>query len=157
MPPAMRLLTIALVLGIVATRAAAQAPAAGAPAPAPAPAAPAPGAPTKIQYSDHAMGTIVNVWLWTADERGAAQAAEAVFDEMRRLDQKMTNWPPHAETGARPDKPEPPASEVLQINAAAGDKPVKVSAETYEVIARAIDISKRSKGLFDITVGAFKG
>ncbi|MBA3458962.1 MAG: FAD:protein FMN transferase, partial [Deltaproteobacteria bacterium] len=32
-----------------------------------------------------------------------------------------------------------------------------VSDETYAVIERAVDISKRSKGVFDITVGAFKG
>ncbi|HET7500746.1 MAG TPA: FAD:protein FMN transferase, partial [Kofleriaceae bacterium] len=80
-------------------------------------AAPAPaGKPTKIQYADTAMGPTVTVWLWTADERGAAQAAEAVFNEMKRLDKEMTTWDP--------------ASEVSQINAAAGDKPVKVSAET---------------------------
>ncbi|HMG55667.1 MAG TPA: FAD:protein FMN transferase [Kofleriaceae bacterium] len=98
---------------------------------------------SKVQYSDHAMGTNVTVWLWTADERGAAQAAEAVFGEMKRLDKQMTTW----------DK----ASEVSQINAAAGDKPVAVSAETYEVIDRAVDISRRSKGLFDISIEAFRG
>jgi thiamine biosynthesis lipoprotein len=102
-----------------------------------------PVAPTKVQYSDHAMGTNVTLWLWTADERGAAQAAEAVFAEMKRLDLEMTTWDPK--------------SEVSQINAAAGGKPVKVSAETYAVIARALDISKRSNGVFDITVEAFKG
>jgi thiamine biosynthesis lipoprotein len=99
--------------------------------------------PTKVQYADHAMGTNVTVWMWTADERGAAQAAEAVFDEMKRLDKEMTTWLP--------------TSEVSQINTAAGVKPVKVSAETYAVIERALDVSKRSKGLFDITVEAFKG
>ncbi|HEX2685888.1 MAG TPA: FAD:protein FMN transferase [Kofleriaceae bacterium] len=109
---------------------------------------PVTNAPTKLQYSDHAMGTNVTVWFWTADERGAAQAAEAVFGEMRRLDKEMTNWP--AKPGEAP-------SEVWQINQAAGDKPVKVSAETFRVIERAVDISKRSNGLFDITVGAFKG
>jgi FAD:protein FMN transferase len=108
-----------------------------------APAAPAGGTPTKVQYSDHAMGTNVTVWLWTADERAAAQAAEAVFGEMKRLDKEMTTWTS--------------TSEVSQINTAAGAKPVKVSDETYAVIARAIDVSKRSHGLFDITVGAFKG
>jgi len=100
-------------------------------------------APTKVQYADHAMGTNVTVWMWTADERGAAQAAEAVFDEMKRLDKEMTTWLP--------------TSEVSQINSAAGVKPVKVSAETYAVIERALDVSRRSKGLFDITVEAFKG
>jgi thiamine biosynthesis lipoprotein len=48
-------------------------------------------------------------------------------------------------------------SEVSKINAAAGKQPVKVGPETYEVIERAVDISKKSNGVFDITVGAFKG
>jgi thiamine biosynthesis lipoprotein len=161
-----------VVLGTVisaATGAAAQAPARGpepaptAPAPpaAPAPAPPAappasgtdkpgPKIPTKIHYSDHAMGTLVNVWLWTADEPGAARAAEAVFDEMRRLDQEMTTWEPRTGDPAQP-------SDVVRINAAAGGKPVEVSAETFAVIQRALDISRRSRGVFDITVGAFKG
>ncbi len=147
----MRSLTIALGLGmaVIAShppRAAGQTPAgsdSNTPAPAPAsPGSPKP-APTKLQYGDHAMGTNVTVWLWTADERAAAQAAEAVFDEMKRLDKEMTTWDPR--------------SEVSQINTAAGDKPVKISAETYAVIERAVEVSKRSKGLFDITVGAFKG
>ena len=49
-----------------------------------------------------------------------------------------------------------PPSEVVQINQAAGDHPVHVH-ETYAVIARAVDVSKRSGGVFDITVGAFAG
>jgi len=98
---------------------------------------------SKVQYSDQAMGTEVRVWLWTADERAAAQAAEAVFNEMKRLDQEMSNWKP--------------ASDVSQINVAAGVRPVKVSDETYAVIARAVDVSKRSAGVFDITIEAFRG
>jgi thiamine biosynthesis lipoprotein len=143
---AMRAATIALALGILvchATVAESQAPAARPGDQTTAPPATVTRQPTKIEYADHAMGTNVTVWLWTADERGAAQAAEAVFAEMKRLDQEMTTWDP--------------TSEVSQINAAAGQKPVKVSTETFAVIQRAIDISKRSKGLFDITVGAFKG
>src|SRR5262249_15175788 len=50
-----------------------------------------------------------------------------------------------------------PDSEVSKINAAAGVAPVAVSEETYAVIERAIDVSKRSRGVFDITVGSFKG
>jgi len=115
----------------------------------PAAAAPDARVPTKIQYAGQAMGTNVTVWIWTADERAAAQAAEAVFAEMKRLDQEMTTWPPRTEADHK--------SEVFQINEAAGVAPVKVSAETYAVIERAIDVSRRSNGVFDITVGAFKG
>jgi thiamine biosynthesis lipoprotein len=135
-----------LALGLAAIAA----PAVAAPPTAP---TPAPGqdarTPTKIQYTGHAMGTNVAIWLWTADERGAARAAEAVFHEMKRLDEEMTNWPPRNETEHK--------SEVFQINEAAGVAPVKVSAQTYAVIERAIDVSRRSNGVFDITVGAFKG
>jgi thiamine biosynthesis lipoprotein len=46
---------------------------------------------------------------------------------------------------------------VSRINQNAGIKPVAVSAETFAVIERALDISRKSNGLFDITFGAFKG
>ncbi|MBA3458346.1 MAG: FAD:protein FMN transferase, partial [Deltaproteobacteria bacterium] len=97
----------------------------------------------KYTYTGSAMGTIVTVFVWTDDEPKAAKAADEVFAEMKRLDGVMTTWTSD--------------SEVSQINTAAGVKPVKVSDETYAVIERAVDISKRSKGVFDITVGAFKG
>lgn len=100
-------------------------------------------APGKLVYHDNAMGTTVSVFFWTDDEPKAVDAAQAVFAEMKRLDKVMTTWLPD--------------SEVSRVNTAAGDKPVKVSDETFAVIARAVDVSKRSNGIFDITVGAFKG
>lgn len=97
----------------------------------------------KFIYTGQAMGTVITVFLWTDDEVKAAKAAEAVFAEMKRIDGVMTTWTPD--------------SEVSKVNAAAGMKPVAVSQETFDVIARAQDVAKRSKGIFDITVGAFKG
>ncbi|HEY0195270.1 MAG TPA: FAD:protein FMN transferase, partial [Kofleriaceae bacterium] len=91
---------------------------------------------SKLQYADTAMGTNINLWLWTDDERAAAAGAEAVFAEMHRLDKMMTTWDPK--------------SEVSQVNASAGIKPIKLTPETYAVIERAVDMSKKSKGVFDI-------
>jgi thiamine biosynthesis lipoprotein len=105
--------------------------------------APLAAAPAKVSYSDKAMGTFVTVWFFTDKEADAAKTAEAVFKEMKRLDTVMTTWTA--------------TSEVSKVNAAAGTKPVAVSAETFEVIARAQDIAKKSGGIFDISVGAFKG
>jgi thiamine biosynthesis lipoprotein len=99
--------------------------------------------PARVEYNNTAMGTNVTFIAWTDDEPAAAKAAEAVFKEMKRLDAVMTTWTD--------------TSEVSQINNNAGVKPVKVSDETFEVIERAVDVSKRSGGVFDITVGAFKG
>src|SRR5215468_1278840 len=121
-----RVATVALGLGLAAGlatgRAHADAPLPVAPAAQAAPVAP-PRPPdathpaSKIHYASQAMGTSIDVWLWTADERAAAQASEAVFNEMKRLDLEMSNWKP--------------SSDVSQINAAAGVKPVPVSDETF--------------------------
>jgi thiamine biosynthesis lipoprotein len=83
------------------------------------------------------------VWFWTDDEAKAAKAAADVFAEMKRLDVEMSTWVPD--------------SDVSKINTAAGGKPVKVSDETFAVIERAYDVSKRSGGVFDITIGALLG
>jgi FAD:protein FMN transferase len=101
------------------------------------------GAPAKLSYTGQAMGTYVTVWFWTDKEEAAAKAAEAVFAEMKRLDATMTTWTD--------------TSEVSKVNAAAGLRPVAVGAETFAVIERAVDISKKSGGMFDISVGGFKG
>ena len=99
--------------------------------------------PRKLIHTSKAMGTSVQITIWTEDEEMAAEASKAVFAEMDRLDRMMTTWIPE--------------SEVSQINTGAGTTAVKVSDETFTVIARAVEISKVSKGLFDITVGAYGG
>ena len=45
-------------------------------------------------------------------------------------------------------------SEVSKINASSGVRPVAVSPETVEVIRRALEVSRKTYGYFDITVGA---
>ncbi len=44
-------------------------------------------------------------------------------------------------------------SEISEINRNAGLKPVKVSAETLEIIERAIYTSEKTNGAFDVTIG----
>lgn len=113
------------------------------PAPGPTQPSPRPDPDRKLEYHGTAMGTSISLYFWTDDEAKAAKAAEAVFVEMKRIDGVMTTWTPD--------------SEVSKINANAGIKPVAVSEETFAVIARAQDVAQRTRGIFDITVGAFKG
>jgi FAD:protein FMN transferase len=103
----------------------------------------APAGDQKFERHGTAMGTTISLYFWSDDEVKVAKAAEAVFKEMKRIDGVMTTWTPN--------------SEVSQINASAGVKPVVVSEETFAVIERAQDVAKRTRGIFDITVGAFKG
>jgi thiamine biosynthesis lipoprotein len=120
-----------------------------APAPAMAPAAaPQPGgAPRVIAAKYGAMGTEITLSAWTADERKAERAFAAGYDEVRRIEVLMTDW----------ERPGEPESDVVKINKAAGKEPVKVSAETFEVVQKSLEMSRRSGGAFDITFAAMKG
>jgi thiamine biosynthesis lipoprotein len=83
------------------------------------------------------MGTAVRVELWHDDATVARAAMSAVMDEMHRIDASMS--------------PYKPDSELSRINREAAQKPVPISQEMFNLIARSIEFSKLSGGAFDIT------
>ncbi|HEV8396389.1 MAG TPA: FAD:protein FMN transferase [Vicinamibacterales bacterium] len=89
------------------------------------------------------MGSSLQVTLWTADDPGATAAVDAVFAEFDRLDRMMSVWKE--------------GSDVLRLNQAAGREPVRVSAETIEVLTAARQVSEWTGGKFDVTFGALSG
>jgi len=89
------------------------------------------------------MGTELRVTIWSADDALAETASSAVFREFDRLDDMMSVW-----------KSE---SDIVRINAAAGEKAVPVSSETREVLQVARQISEQTDGTFDITFAALSG
>ena len=93
------------------------------------------------------MGTEIILSAWTADQRKAERAFAAGYDEVRRIEILMTDW----------ERPGEPESDVVRINKAAGKKAVRVSAETFEVIQKSLEMSRKSGGAFDITFAAMKG
>jgi thiamine biosynthesis lipoprotein len=105
-----------------------------------------PTAPHRVVLEDKAMGTHVLLAAYTSaelDEAAIKPKLRMALDEIRRLEALMTTW--------RDD------SEISQINAAAGAKPVKVGPETMAVIEKSLWISKSSEGVFDITFDAMRG
>jgi thiamine biosynthesis lipoprotein len=86
------------------------------------------------------MGSELRLTAWTADEAAATPAFDAVFTEFDRLDALMSVW----RVG----------SDVLRINAAAGERAVPVSAEVREALHAARTISEWTGGKFDVTFGA---
>lgn len=104
---------------------------------------PDPPAAQLLNRSAKVMGTHVTFTGWTRDPAATATAFAAAFDEIRRLDALMSVWKP--------------GSDVVRLNAAAGEKPVVVSAETLEVIAAARRFSEATGGKFDVTFGALSG
>ena len=86
------------------------------------------------------MGSPVTITVWGGDDATADAVVTAAFAEFDRLDALLSVWKP--------------GSEVLQINAAAGNAPVRVSRETIDVIKMANQVSEWTGGKFDITFGA---
>lgn len=93
-----------------------------------------------VERAKLAMGSELRLTAWTADEPLAHSAFEEVFYEFDRLENLMSVWRD--------------GSDVLRLNAAAGDHPVPVSPEVRELLALAHDASELTGGKFDITFGA---
>ncbi len=89
------------------------------------------------------MGTEVRALVWTADEVTARAASESAFVEFDRLDSLMSIWRE--------------GSDLLRLNAAAGDWPVPVSADVRDVLRTARQVSEWTGGAFDVTFGALSG
>jgi thiamine biosynthesis lipoprotein len=85
------------------------------------------------------MYTIVSITVSSDSEEKAKTAIDRAFNELDKL-AKLLNF--YAED-----------SEISMINKNAGEKPVKVSPETLEIIDKALYVSENTEGAFDITVG----
>lgn len=86
------------------------------------------------------MGTLVEV-VWRATGEGTgAEAVRSALDRMEALSSRMSLYAP--------------ASELVEINAAAGKAPVKVSEELLDVIEKSLTLSRMTGGAFDVTVGS---
>ncbi|MGD8842392.1 MAG: FAD:protein FMN transferase [Gammaproteobacteria bacterium] len=83
------------------------------------------------------MGTRITVELFHQNAAAAQQAAEAVLEEMRRVDRDMSPWIE--------------SSELARLNREAAVHPVAVSDELYKLIATSLQFSRLTHGAFDIT------
>lgn len=90
-----------------------------------------------LQDEQVIMGTSVRVELWHEDELVGKAAIAAVMEEMRRIDRGMS--------------PFKASSELSRINQRAAVRPVAVSQELFDLIARSLEVSKLTEGAFDIT------
>jgi FAD:protein FMN transferase len=93
----------------------------------------------RLESSVDAMGSTYSVALYGYDRLQLEAAAEAAFDEVRRLDDLLSNY--------KPD------SEWSRVNRLAAQGPVPVSRELFNLISACLDYSRRSDGAFDISVG----
>jgi thiamine biosynthesis lipoprotein len=107
-------------------------------------AAPAPArVAAQVTQSRVAMGSLLTVTVWAADQVAAQAAIADVFREFDRLEDLMSTWRK--------------GSDVLRLNAAAGKGAVKLSPEVIEVLGLARHYSELSGGKFDVTFAALSG
>jgi FAD:protein FMN transferase len=93
-----------------------------------------------VERASAAMGSDLKLTVFTADEPAAGRAFDQLFQEFERLDALMSVWRP--------------GSDVLRIDAAAGERAVVVSPEVREALRTARQISEWTGGKFDVTFGA---
>ncbi|HMC61435.1 MAG TPA: FAD:protein FMN transferase, partial [Candidatus Solibacter sp.] len=93
----------------------------------------------RLEKSADAMGSTYSIAVYGDDRIEMEAAVDAAFDEVRRLDDLLSNY-----------KPE---SEWSQVNRYAAARPVKVSPEMFRLLSACLEFSRVGAGAFDITVG----
>ena len=86
------------------------------------------------------MGTTVSIVLYAAGRTQADAAARSALARVRDLDRRLSDY----------DR----ESELMRASAAAVGRPVRISADLFDVLSRAQAFSARTGGAFDITSGA---
>ncbi len=83
------------------------------------------------------MGSDFDITVVAKDSVTANGFIEIAIDEISRIEKVISSWNPTSQTS--------------EINRNAGIQPIKVDEEVYQLIERAIGISKLTDGAFDIT------
>ena len=89
------------------------------------------------------MGSRFEIHVVAEDREMANLHIESAVSEIKRIETMISSWSDDSETS--------------KINEKAGIEPVSVSVELYNLIDRSIQISKLTKGAFDITAVVMNG
>ena len=103
--------------------------------------APAPKPPDllRVEGSVEAMGTAFSIVAYGEDRARLQSAVSASLEEAKRLDEMLSNYKPDSEWSV--------------VNKQAGDGPVHITPELYQLLAACVEYSRASEGTFDISVG----
>ena len=96
-------------------------------------------APKLFHEVHRAMGSEFSIDLYAPDDEMAEQWMQISFEEIDRLEDLLSNYRP--------------TSELSRISREAGKGPVVTDPETFAFLEKAVELSRRSDGAFDMTVG----
>jgi thiamine biosynthesis lipoprotein len=94
---------------------------------------------SRFEYQQPHMGTLFTITLFAPDEITARTAVAAAFAKVAALNQMMTDYDPE--------------SELMRLCRQPAGRPVRVSAELFEILAESRRIAELSAGAFDPTIG----
>lgn len=94
---------------------------------------------TRYVFAEAHMGTRFKILVYAADEDAARRGTKAAFARVAELNGIMSDY---LET-----------SELMRLCRKAGGDPVPVSDDLFTVLSRAQEVSRRSEGAFDVTIG----
>jgi thiamine biosynthesis lipoprotein len=100
---------------------------------------PSPPPLQRHEFSQVSMGVQVRLVVYAKDESSARSACKAAYDRVNALDAIMSDYQRD--------------SELMRLCAGAGKGPVKVGDDLLRVLDYAQEVSRRSDGAFDVTVG----
>lgn len=86
------------------------------------------------------MGGMFEITLVAEDSASADRNIDLVIAEISRIENLISDWKPN--------------SQISQVNANAGIRPIQVDQEVFELAERALLLSKRTNGAFDISFAA---
>jgi len=98
-----------------------------------------PPALQRYTFTEPHMGTTFRIVLYAPDEATAKKAAKAAFARVAELNAIMSDYQP--------------TSELMMLCEKAGGPPVEVSADLFNVLAKADEFSKLTDGGLDVTIG----
>lgn len=83
------------------------------------------------------LGSPFEITVVAKDSIEGNQFAEMAVNEVKRIENLISDWIP--------------TTQISQVNQNAGVKPIKVDDEVYELVERALKVSKLTNGAFDIS------
>jgi len=95
-----------------------------------------------VTRTEHLMGTLFSITIADKADHQVEPVVRSAFSEISRLERLLS------------DRIE--QSEISQINAAAGKKAVKVSADTMMVLKAGLEVARWSEGAFDLSWAALR-
>lgn len=93
----------------------------------------------RFTFIEYHMGMDARLTVYASSQEKAVNACRAAFDRIAVLDTMMSDY--------RKD------SELNRLSDQAGGPPIKVSPELFKVLKKSLEVSQRSQGAFDVSVG----